>query len=133
MVASSIGKIAAVEPYSPFAPLTHPGTFLLLTSIVTWLVFSARGYYRTWASGEGPTVLRATFKDAVPASVPVIAFLVMARLMDHSGQNEMLALGIAAWQWLLPDVLHVEQPAWQTRDVRLLLVGMIFLLGVGLL
>lgn len=86
---------AAVEPYSPFAPLTHPGTFLLLTSIVTWLVFSARGYYRTWASGEGPTVLRATFKDAVPASVPVIAFLVMARLMDHSGQNEMLALGIA--------------------------------------
>ena len=32
-----------------------------------------------------------------------------------------------------PDVLHVEQPVWQTRDVRLLLVGLIFLLGIGLL
>ena len=32
----------------------------------------------------------------MPASVPVIAFLVMAQLMNHSGQNEVLALGIAA-------------------------------------
>jgi len=28
--------------------------------------------------------------------VPIIAFLVMARLMDHSGQNQVLAYGIAA-------------------------------------
>jgi len=33
--------------------------------------------------------------DAVPASVPVIAFLVMSRILDHSGQTLVLAYGIA--------------------------------------
>ncbi|WP_296751067.1 L-lactate permease [Thiobacillus sp.] len=87
---------AAVSAYSPFAPLTHPGTFLLATAALTWLVFRAHGYYRQWSTGEGPSILRGLVSDAVPASVPVIAFLAMARLMDHSGQNEVLALGIAA-------------------------------------
>lgn len=89
----------AAEPYSAFAPLTHPGTFLLVTAIVTWVVYRARGYYRDWkeASDEPRQALwRDLFDEAVPASVPIIAFLVMAKLMDHSGQNEVLALGIAA-------------------------------------
>lgn len=86
----------AEEPYSPFAPLTHPGTFLLVTAVVTWIVYGARGYYREWSQENARSIPRGLIEDAVPASVPVIAFLVMARLMDHSGQNEMLALGIAA-------------------------------------
>lgn len=87
----------ATEPYSPFAPLTHPGTFLLLTSLVTWLVYRSRGYYEAWKSDEEEEGLwRGLLDEAVPASVPIIAFLVMARIMDHSGQNEVLALGIAA-------------------------------------
>lgn len=98
-VATGYGVVnEAAEPYSPFAPLTHPGTFLLVASLVTWLVYRARGYYRVQrnaASGD-ESVLRGLIEDAVPASMPVVAFLVMARLMDHSGQNEVLALGIAA-------------------------------------
>ena len=90
--------IEAADPYSPFEPLTHPGSFLLITTFVTWLVYRARGYYQgTSAQGMGEQNLgRALLDEAVPASVPIIAFLVMARLMDHSGQNEVLALGIAA-------------------------------------
>jgi lactate permease len=87
---------AAEEPYSPFSPLTHPGSFLLVTSMVTWLVYGFSGYYRAWSSGEGKSILHLLVEDAVPASVPVIAFLVMAQLMNHSGQNDVLALGIAA-------------------------------------
>lgn len=87
----------AEEPYSPLSPLTHPGTFLLITSLVTWLVYRARGYYRTDGTRRGGRRLWGDLLDeAVPASVPIIAFLVMAKLMDHSGQNEVLALGIAA-------------------------------------
>lgn len=86
----------ATEPYSPFAPLIHPGTFLLATSIITWLVYRSRGYYRAWTTSDDQSLLRGLLDEAVPASVPIIAFLVMARLMDHSGQNEVLALGIAA-------------------------------------
>ncbi|GKY86858.1 L-lactate permease [Sinisalibacter aestuarii] len=92
---------AAAEPYSPIAPLTHPGTFLILTSVVTWMIYRARGYYAAQALPEGGeagerSVMRALLADAIPASVPVIAFLAMAQIMNHSGQNDVLALGIAA-------------------------------------
>lgn len=90
---------AAVGRYSVMAPLLNPGAGLLLTSALTWLVFKARGYYKTW-NADGPTgepgIAARLFASAVPASVPIIAFLVMARVMDHSGQTEALAYGIAA-------------------------------------
>ncbi len=86
----------ASEPYSPFSPLTHPGTFLLITAMVTWVVYQRRGYYRAAPEGDAKSILPGLVESAVPASVPVIAFLAMAQLMAHSGQNEVLALGIAA-------------------------------------
>lgn len=88
-----------IDSYSTLAPLTHPGAFLLITVVITWLIYRARGYFRTWAAsggGDQVGILRGTFSDSVPASVPIIGFLVMAKLMDHSGQNQVLALGIAA-------------------------------------
>ncbi|PVA10658.1 lactate permease [Pelagivirga sediminicola] len=90
----------AVAPYSPFSPLTHPGTFLLITALITWAVYHLRGYFQAQSRATGhkddQSVLAALFADAVPASVPVIAFLAMAQIMNHSGQNDVLALGIAA-------------------------------------
>ncbi|TFL11453.1 L-lactate permease [Pusillimonas caeni] len=100
-VATGYGIVNVATPrYSAMAPLTNPGASLLVTAALTWLIFSARGYYRAWAAAD-PTVtqsriVRNLFASAVPASVPIIAFLVMARIMDHSGQNEALAFGIAA-------------------------------------
>ena len=90
---------AAAMPYSPLAPLTHPGTSLLVAALVTWGLYQARGYYKAWAVTTQATqkgVLRELFESAVPASVPILAFLVMAGLMNHSGQNETLALGMSA-------------------------------------
>lgn len=90
---------AATGAYSTLAPLTHPGAFLVVTAGITWLIYRARGYFRAWAarSGDDPVgILRGTLDYAVPASVPIIGFLVMAKLMDHSGQNQVLALGISA-------------------------------------
>lgn len=91
---------AATGAYSTLAPFTHPGAFLLVTVAITWVIYRSRGYFRGWAATGGKNnevgVLRGTFGDAVPASVPIIGFLVMARLMDHSGQNQVLALGISA-------------------------------------
>lgn len=90
----------AVSAYSDLAPFTHPGAFLLVTVGITWLIYRRRGYFRRWAATGGKDnkagILRGTFGDAVPASVPIIGFLVMAKVMDHSGQNQVLALGVAA-------------------------------------
>lgn len=92
---------AAVARYSPLAPLMNPGTSLLVTAFITWIIFKRRGFFASWqttngASAGSPRVLHNMIASAVPASVPIIAFLIMARIMDHSGQNEALAYGLAA-------------------------------------
>jgi lactate permease len=91
--------IEAEDPYSPFAPLTHPGTFLLIAALVAFFVYRARGYYAAWQEGEGEAqegnIWTSLVDDAVPASIAIIAFLVMSVVMGHSGQIEVLALGIA--------------------------------------
>ena len=97
MPADGIIEEEEAETYSPFAPLTHPGTFLLLSSLVAALVYRQRGYYKEWdeRAEETQGIWSGLAEDAVPASVAVIAFLVMSKMMDHSGQIEVLALGIA--------------------------------------
>jgi lactate permease len=88
---------AAVSSYAPIAPFTHPGAMLLITAIVMWVVYNAGGYYRAWGQRNRPeSIWAALLVDAVPASVPVIAFLVTSRILDHSGQILTLAYGIAA-------------------------------------
>jgi lactate permease len=87
----------AEQPYSPFAPFTHPGTFLLISALAAWLVYRSQGYYRRWSEREdSDPILPAVLGDAIPASLAVIAFLVMSTVMDHSGQTQVLAMGIAA-------------------------------------
>jgi lactate permease len=91
-------EIEGEQPYSPFAPFTHPGFFLLLAAGAGWAVYHWRGFYakRSDRTGEEPNLWGDVVGDALPASVAVIAFLVMSTLMDHSGQTDVLALGIAA-------------------------------------
>jgi lactate permease len=89
-------RVEAEQPYSPFAPLTHPGTFLLISAAIAWLVYRVRGAYRRWEERSEPTpILRGVVSDGVPASVAVASFLVMSMIMADSGQTDVLALGIA--------------------------------------
>lgn len=97
--------VEAEVPYSPFAPLTHPGTFLLLATLAAWAAYRAKGYFRAWEEKaeeveEGDRedrrgVWAGVVEEALPASVAVVAFLVMSKVMDHSGQTEVLARGLA--------------------------------------
>src|SRR5262245_21268039 len=74
---------AAVARYAPIAPFTHPGAMLLVTAVIIWLVYGAGGYYRAWAQRHTPeNIWSALLVDAVPAPVPVIAFLVTSRILD---------------------------------------------------
>jgi lactate permease len=88
---------AAVASYAPIAVFTHPGMMLLITAVILWFVYNAGGYYRAWAERHKPEIIWAALLiDAVPASVPIIAFLVTSRILDHSGQVLTLAYGLAA-------------------------------------
>lgn len=87
----------AADPYSPFAPLTHPGTFLLFATLVSWIAFRAKGFYATWQDRAGrQPIWKNTASDAIPSSIAIVSFLVLAKILDFSGQTEVLALGIAA-------------------------------------
>jgi len=90
---------AATAMYSPLRIFSHPGAYILLTAVLTFVFFKRRGYFKKWAqqTGEEPVrIVSALVQGAVPASIPIIAFLVMASIMKHSGQNLTLAMGIAA-------------------------------------
>ena len=87
---------AAAAPYSPFTPLTHPGTLLLASTLVAYGVYKQRGYFDSGTDTESTSLTRSVLSTAIPASVAVISFLVMAKVMDHSGQTLVLAEGIAA-------------------------------------
>ncbi len=87
------------DPYAPITPLTHPGFFILLASLVGWLVYRSRGYYERWAErvDEPPTAFWGELaSDGIPTSLAIVTFLVMSRMMDHSGQVDVLALGISS-------------------------------------
>jgi lactate permease len=85
----------AEDPYSPIAPLTHPGTPLLVAALLTWVIFRSRGYVarKERRAGEQP-VWSSLAGDATPASVAIVAFLILAAIMSDSGQTEVLAQGI---------------------------------------
>jgi len=88
---------AAVARYAPIRVFTHPGMMLLITAVIVWIVYNAGGYFGAWAKLHKPeSIWRGLLVDGVPSSVPVIAFLVTSRILDHSGQTLTLAHGIAA-------------------------------------
>lgn len=100
----------AESPYSPFAPFTHPGTFLVLAALGAVLVYRAKGYFDAWSERADPAPLwDAVVRDAVPASFAIIAFLVLSKVMDHSGQTETLALGLAE---VTPPVVYAFFATW---------------------
>ncbi len=93
----------AGDPYAPFSILTHPGTFLLISALLTGWVYQSRGYNTARPdSNENDTIINNLLRDAIPSSLAIIAFLVLSKLMDHSGQTEVLARGIA--QVVPPDL-----------------------------
>lgn len=116
---------------SPLTPLTHPATFLLAAAAVAWFAYSRKGFYPSDLSGAGAggggedddggggeeagedghregegrqSIWRATVSDGMPASIAIAAFLVLAKLLDVSGQTEVLALGLAE---VIPAVVYL--------------------------
>lgn len=88
---------SAEDSESPLSPLTHPFTFLMIAAATAWVAYRAKGYYAAHGRRSDSTapIWRSTAADAVPASIAIVGFLVLAKVMDHSGQIEVLAAGIS--------------------------------------
>lgn len=84
----------AVDAYAAFAPLTHPGSFLLLAALFGYITFKRLGRYSQGVAIGG--IIGRAAQDALPVTTSVSALLLMSGVMSHSGQITVLALGLSA-------------------------------------
>lgn len=83
---------AATAAYSGFSPLTHPGTFLLVSSIIAFWVFRKRGYI---PAGRLDEIGVDTLSTSIPTIMALMAFVPLALVMEGSGMVLELAAGLA--------------------------------------
>ena len=83
---------AATGAYSEFSPLTHPGTFLLISSAVAFWFFRSRGYI---PKGRIDEITVDTIKTSVPTIMALMAFIPLALVLQGAGMVLELAGGIA--------------------------------------
>lgn len=82
----------AEEAYSAFSPLTHPGTFLLASAVIAFLLFKLRGHIPGIRIDD---ILVNTVKTSIPSAMALFALIPLAKVMEGSGQIIVLAQGIA--------------------------------------
>lgn len=94
-------QVEGVEAYSPIAPLTHPGIYLLIASVFGYFWFKSKGAYEKGVLSE---IRKGIVDNGLGASLAILAFLAMTQVLDHSGQTTVLAMGIGEFS---PPVVYV--------------------------
>lgn len=85
-------KMEAEDSYSPIAPFTHPGFYLLISFIFSHFWYKHLGLHHENTTKNVFTKMK---DNALGASVAISGFLTMTMIMENSGQTNVLALGIA--------------------------------------
>jgi lactate permease len=81
----------STEAYSAFAPLTHPGTFLLVSTIAAYALYKSQGYIEGTRIDD---IFVDSLKTIIPSAMALFALVPLAKVMEGSGQILELALGI---------------------------------------
>ena len=82
----------ATDAHGGFSPLTHPGTFLLVSSAIAFWVFRSRGDI---PAGRIDEIAVDTIKTSIPTVMAVMAFLPLALVLEGAGMVLELAAGLA--------------------------------------
>ncbi len=70
----------------------HGGALLGYASIISYLVYAARGYY---SKGALRRIISNSIKSGVPTSLGIVSMVCFAMIMDHCGMIYLLAEGIS--------------------------------------
>ncbi|SDK94262.1 L-lactate permease [Natronincola ferrireducens] len=82
----------ATDLYSPFSPLTHAGTFLLIAGLVGYWYFCKKGNI---SKGGGKRIFMRIVEKTAPSTIAIVGLIIMSRLMSGTGQTVVLASGTA--------------------------------------
>jgi lactate permease len=88
------------KAFSAFAPLTHPGSLLLISAAAAYILYRQRGLYPEHINLR--VIFQATAENALPATTAITGLMLISSVMGHSGEITVLALGIAA---IAPDAI----------------------------
>ena len=83
----------ATASFSPVAPLTHAGLFLIVASVIGFVFYAKKGWIK---AGGGKALLSRSIEKTIPSALAVLGFIIMSRVMGGTGQTVILAQGIAA-------------------------------------
>ncbi len=82
----------ATASHGSLAPLTHPGTFVLICSLLAYSVFRVRGYI---PRGRIDEIAVDTLRTSIPTVAALMGFIPLALVMEGSGMVLELAAGLA--------------------------------------
>jgi lactate permease len=91
-LSTQLGWVTAAERTRPLHPFSHPGSILVFTVLVSWLIYARKGYL---SEGAGRRIAGNVVKSAGDASLGVIAMVGVAAVMTTSGMTNLLARGLS--------------------------------------
>ena len=85
-------EVAAEAFYSPLAPLTYAGTFLVIISTAAYWYYKKT---KKLQPGSFSRMAHRTLKKTLPTSAAIMGLIVMSKVMAGSGMIEVLSQGVA--------------------------------------
>ena len=91
-ITSRTGWVVAAGKGKAINVFGHGGALLCYASIISYLVYAAKGYY---TRGALKKILANSVKSGVPTSLGIVSMVCFAMIMDHCGMIYLLAEGIS--------------------------------------
>lgn len=83
--------VEKTENYGAIHIFTHAGFVLLLTVIITLLLYLQKGYLN---KQKMKSVIRATLKKIIPTSLGILFLIIMSQVLKGSGIMQLIAQGV---------------------------------------
>lgn len=84
--------VPEAAPFGPIRVFTTPAFFILLSAIFAYLWYKAKGMYN---GVTFMTIFKEFLGGVVKSTISISMFLIMANMLEHTGQTSVLAFGIA--------------------------------------
>jgi lactate permease len=91
-ITSRTGWVVAAGKGKAINIFGHGGALLGYASIISYLVYAAKGYY---TRGALKRIVSSSVKSGVPTSLGIVSMVCFAMIMDHCGMIYLLAEGIS--------------------------------------
>ena len=91
-ITSGAGHVVPAGYGKKISVFGHPGALLVYTSVISYLIYAAKGRY---APGAFAQIISKTVKGGVSTSIGIVSMVCFALIMDQSGMTFLLAEGIS--------------------------------------